>query len=210
MDFQEKAATRRAALSERQVRRWKRQQKKILSAAGRLFWKKGYNGTSIDDIAKLADVNKATIYYYFKDKPSLLNTLMLIPMEELLKLARQIAHTELRPTERLKSLITTHVKWQISQTGVAAIGHVERKNLPLKYRRKYISMRDKYEHIYRETIKNGIENGDFSFYNAKIATLFTLGLVNSIMQWYKPKGRFSADEIAKETVNYVLGALKAS
>ncbi|MBW2346741.1 MAG: helix-turn-helix transcriptional regulator, partial [Deltaproteobacteria bacterium] len=51
---------RRPGLSERQIRRREHQKKKILSAASRLFWKKGYNGTSIEDIAKTADVNKAT------------------------------------------------------------------------------------------------------------------------------------------------------
>jgi len=135
---------------------------------------------------------------------------MVTPMEELLNLAAQIEHSQLTPTERLTSLITLHIKWQVTQTGDAGIGHVERKNLPLKYRRNYINMRDKYEAIYRKTVKDGMKSGEFSFCDAKIASLFTLGLVNSIMQWYKPKDRFSADEIATEVVNYVLGALNVS
>jgi len=201
---------RRPGLSERQIRRREHQKKKILSAASRLFWKKGYNGTSIEDIAKTADVNKATIYYYFKDKPSLLNAVMVIPMEELLGIAVKIAQSESSPTDRLKSLIMNHVKWQTSQTGDAGVGHVERKNLPPKYRRKYIGMRDEYEHIYRQTINEAINDGKMSFTDVKLATLFTLGLVNSVMQWYRAKDRFPADKIAEEVVNYVFGALKVS
>jgi len=209
MNPMKKALERRENSAERQVRRWERQQKKILSAAGRLFLKKGYQGTSIDDIAKAADVNKATIYYYFNDKASILNTLMVIPMEGLLNQAQPIADSELNPTEKLKALITSHIKWQISHTGVAGIGHVERKNLPPKYRRKYINMRDRYESIFRETIGDGIKRGELTFVDAKLASLFTLGLVNSVMQWYKPNEKFSADEVALEVWHYVLKALGA-
>jgi AcrR family transcriptional regulator len=41
---------------------------KILRVAEQLFAEKGFNGTSIDKIAKTAGVNKGLIYYHFKDK----------------------------------------------------------------------------------------------------------------------------------------------
>ena len=40
----------------------------IMDAAGELFGKKGIDGTTMDDIAKLADYSKSTIYVYFKSK----------------------------------------------------------------------------------------------------------------------------------------------
>ena len=49
-----------------------RQRKKILNAAGRLFWQKGFKATTLDDIARAGRINKATIYYYFKNKAFLL------------------------------------------------------------------------------------------------------------------------------------------
>ena len=41
---------------------------RILQVAEELFAERGFNGTSVDMIAKSAEVNKALIYYYFKDK----------------------------------------------------------------------------------------------------------------------------------------------
>jgi AcrR family transcriptional regulator len=41
------------------------QRNKLLTIAGHLFWQKGYLATSIDDIAKAAKMNKASLYYYF-------------------------------------------------------------------------------------------------------------------------------------------------
>jgi len=44
---------------------------KILEQAALLFAEHGYSGTIMDDLAELAKVNKATIYYHFKDKENL-------------------------------------------------------------------------------------------------------------------------------------------
>lgn len=45
--------------------------RKIIHAAERLFAKKGYDGTSMADIARSARINKPLIYYYFKSKEAL-------------------------------------------------------------------------------------------------------------------------------------------
>ena len=43
----------------------------IVASAAALFWRKSFNGVSVDDIAAEAQVNKATIYRYFADKADL-------------------------------------------------------------------------------------------------------------------------------------------
>jgi AcrR family transcriptional regulator len=49
---------------------------KIISEARLLFAKKGFDATTIDDIAQASDVNKALIYYYFKNKSGLYSEVM--------------------------------------------------------------------------------------------------------------------------------------
>ncbi len=49
----------------------------ILSAAEKLFFARGYDNVTMDDIAKAVELNKATIYLYFKDKESLYFTVVL-------------------------------------------------------------------------------------------------------------------------------------
>jgi AcrR family transcriptional regulator len=48
---------------------------KILTVAEQLFAEKGFNGTSIDRISKAAGVNKGLIYYHFKDKKDILESI---------------------------------------------------------------------------------------------------------------------------------------
>ncbi|RPI73986.1 MAG: TetR/AcrR family transcriptional regulator [Desulfobacteraceae bacterium] len=59
--------------------------KKILQKAEDLFAEKGFSGTSVDKIARAAQVNKALIYYYFKDKNDIVVSLFRNILEEMEK-----------------------------------------------------------------------------------------------------------------------------
>lgn len=192
-----------------QTSHWTKQHQKILSAARRLFRRNGYLGTSIDDIAKAANVNKATIYYYFNNKSFLLFEVVSTHLQGMIDMAMEIADSNLQSRVKLEALVKGHIMWQATHLETAGIGHVERKNLPAKLRQKYIDLRDDYENIFRKTIEDGIKRGELSFKDSKLATLFTLGLTTSINQWYKPKGSLSADEIAAEACTFISKALSA-
>ena len=57
--------------------------KKILKVAEDLFAERGFNGTSVDLIAKQTGVNKALIYYHFKDKNDIILSLFSSIIDEL-------------------------------------------------------------------------------------------------------------------------------
>lgn len=61
---------------------------RIVSAAWSLFYEKGYNGTTVDDIIELSGTSKGSFYYYFNTKDELLNTLSMILDENYEKLER--------------------------------------------------------------------------------------------------------------------------
>ncbi len=54
-----------------------RKHRAIMDAATRVFMAKGYSGTSMDDIAKLAAVSKQTVYKHFADKEKLFNEIVM-------------------------------------------------------------------------------------------------------------------------------------
>lgn len=51
---------------------------RIVSAAWELFYDKGYQGTTVDDIIELSGTSKGSFYYYFNTKDELLNTLSIV------------------------------------------------------------------------------------------------------------------------------------
>jgi len=62
------------ASTERRIRA--RNKKAILDAAIGVFARKGYDGTSIAEIAKLSGLPKANVYYYFKTKKAIYTTII--------------------------------------------------------------------------------------------------------------------------------------
>ncbi len=184
-----------------------RQTENILLAAGQLFFRKGYTATSIEDIAEAADVNKASIYYYFKNKNQMLFDISKRSMDDLLDMARPIAESGAPPDEKLRRLIQGHIRWQVNTPGLAGIGQLESRNMAPRSLRAFVEMRDQYELIYRKIIAEIIAaNGDGR--DPVLATMLSLGMLNSIIRWYKPRGRKSAEEITNCAFDFIMGALR--
>jgi AcrR family transcriptional regulator len=70
-----KKATPRRTPRPKWTRRPDARPREILDAALRVFAKRGYNATRLEDVAAAAGVTKGTIYYYFKNKDALLGQL---------------------------------------------------------------------------------------------------------------------------------------
>ena len=68
---------------ERRIRERNNRVKQIQEAAKDLFLKKGYQGSTIEEIAELAELSKGTIYLYFKNKDDLYVSLLLSGIEKL-------------------------------------------------------------------------------------------------------------------------------
>jgi len=184
------------------------QRKKLLAIAGRLFWQKGYLATSIDDIAKSAKMNKASLYYYFKNKADVLYELASATMQALIDQALPILNSSLQPEEKLKVFIVKHLTFGLLHLGLSGIGQMERRNLPPKLLQAYIRMRDEYEGIFRKILEEGTKQGKFQCRDVELASLFIMGFLNSTVQWFDKTGKLSPEEIASEAFAFVSDMLR--
>jgi TetR/AcrR family transcriptional regulator, mexJK operon transcriptional repressor len=82
-----------------------RKRKVLLSAATEIFLDKGYDGTSMDDVASKAAVSKPTVYKYFSDKERLFAEIVLATTGEIDNLMRLVAETIAAQTSLESSLI---------------------------------------------------------------------------------------------------------
>lgn len=181
----------------------------IMSNASLIFFQKGYVATSLEDIAKGSGVNKAAIYYYFKAKSKLLYEICAKGMNSILDVARPVASSDLPAEKKLQILVTNHIQFQMAHKGFTALGAVENRNLPKRLRTQYVSMRDEYESLFRQVLKEGVEQGKFAPLNVRLGSLFLLGFLNSIIQWYNPKGELTAEEIITQAFKFILSGLRA-
>ncbi len=180
----------------------------IIQVASRLLTKASYAEVTVEDIAEIAGVNRALIYYYFKNKAFLFYEVACRAINSNATFSEPILASDLSPKEKLEKLVLGHVKWRLNNPEIGGITKKDVKNLPKRLLRDYIALRDKYEAMFRQVISEGEAQGEFRQGNSKLFSALTLGLINSIDGWYKPKGELSADQIAAEAWSYVISALE--
>lgn len=81
---------------------------RILKAAKKLFSERGYDGCNVDLIADRAEVNKATIYYHFKSKSLLYDSVLELNLKRFLKRVRKEVHIHNSPEKKLEAFANTY------------------------------------------------------------------------------------------------------
>jgi len=186
---------------------WSKQRENIFSVAQQLFWEQGYNGTSISNIADAAMVNKATIYYYFESKPTIMYEIAIRALDTLISKAQPIINSGLTPEKKLKKLLYNEILWSLETPVYAFSAILERRNLPEKQLKVVIEKRDHYENFFRELLTELIPEENAEVIDGRIATFFIFGLMHSLSLWYKKDGGLTVEEIASKVCVFISGAL---
>jgi AcrR family transcriptional regulator len=92
-------------MANRQEMRSEETKRSILTAAGELFAKRGFDNVSIREIAKAAGCSHTTLYIYFKDKEALLHELSKEPLQGLAQqMETVLADARFSPEDKLKEI----------------------------------------------------------------------------------------------------------
>jgi AcrR family transcriptional regulator len=97
----------------------------ILEVAETLFAEKGFDGTSIRDISKVAKINVAMVSYYFGSKEKLLESLVLFKTSGLKEQLVNLIEENLEPIEKINKLITLYINRLNCNKGIYRILHFE-------------------------------------------------------------------------------------
>jgi len=186
-----------------------RNRDKIFNAAARLFWRKGYKGTSLNDIAKAARVNKGTIYYHFKDKMAILFEITVSAIYEIMTLAQPILEEGLEPDKKMEALIDNHVRWLVSHPERIGFYSLNKLNLTPKLFSDYMKTRNAYVAFFQQVIDEGVTKGMFYPINSQSDAMYIVTFLNSLVQRISGSDhRVSVDEIISSASKLVSRALK--
>ncbi|MES2574256.1 MAG: TetR family transcriptional regulator [Bacteroidota bacterium] len=97
----------------------------ILEVAENLFAEKGFDGTSIRDISKMAKINVAMVSYYFGSKEKLLESLILFKTSGLKEQLVHLIEENLEPVEKINRLIDLYINRLNCNRGIYRILHFE-------------------------------------------------------------------------------------
>ena len=183
----------------------------ILRTAARLFQQRGYDATSMNDVAAALKLSKGGLYHHFQSKDEILfeimNHAMEITQDRVLTPVRGIQD----PEERLRALIRLHIEVVLSPRD-REITVMLHENHPLQPTlRKRINTRKKeYIHFVEDLIaevqRARHAKGSVS---PRAAAFALLGMINWIYQWYKPEGNLQTHNLVPQFTDFVFGGILA-
>ena len=168
----------------------------VFAAALRLFREKGYHATSMQDIAAAVGLYKGSLYHYIGSKEELLVQAFERAMGSLLvDVERIVADTTLRPSAQLRLVIGAHVQAVAENLDALTVYLHEFRALAGESLDSVRAQRERYAQLVADVVARGVNVGEFSVADVRIATLAMLGMCNWVAQWYQPDGRLSPRDI---------------
>jgi len=163
--------------------------KGILSAAQRVFSRKGYEATSMEDIASEAGFGKASLYFYFKGKEEVFLSLIKTGLEEQRSLLKQIMGSQLSNVERLEALVSKLFEHVDQNREFIRIVHSESQKLYAtaleKVRSSIIREHEKTMEGIASIIQDGIRSGEFRKIEPAMAAGSLMGIIRSVIfSWF--------------------------
>lgn len=181
----------------------------ILRTAARLFQQRGYDATSMNDVAAALKLSKGGLYHHFQSKDEILfeimNHAMDITEERVLGPVRSIRN----PEERLRTLIRLHIEVVLSPRDreITVMLH-ENHPLPPALRRRINGRKKEYIHFLENLIAEiqGSRRAAARV-SPRAAAFALLGMINWIYQWYKPEGELQVQNLVPQFTDLLFGGL---
>jgi TetR/AcrR family transcriptional regulator, cholesterol catabolism regulator len=194
------AKARPQADRKRREERWL----EILTAAAEVFYEKGYEAATLQEIADRVGILKGSIYYYIKTKGDLLDSLLLEVHNEGLEMIRECAATEGSIFDKLAAMMRGHIDYMSRNQSKTSVYLHELKAIGPEHRDRLFRSHDVRDE-FLALIKLGQENGLVAKnLDPKLTAQTMLGWINSLYQWYAPNRRMNTQVIADHFIFIML------
>jgi AcrR family transcriptional regulator len=180
----------------------------ILTTAAKLFSRQGFDSTSISDLAREVGLSKATIYHYFPDKNQIYLDLIQTTLKNLCQEVEDAISGQPTATTRFIAYAEAHARFfETNRDAYIAttlgFGGLQQ---PLA-RRQVVAWRDRHEKNLRSIVTAGVASGEFKSVDPRIASTALLSSLNWMVRWYRPDGKQSAVQIARQFSELLIAGL---
>lgn len=179
------------------------------ATATRLFRRRGYHATSMQDLGEALGMNRGSLYHYINGKDELLWAILNRALDLLERRVLPVLETDASPTDRLTDAIREHLRVAADHADELSLIQIELRALSPEQQREIIARRDAYEARWRAAIQAGIDEGSLRPFDVRLAGIGVLSACNWFTQWYRPDGPLGVDEIADAFARLFLGGLRA-
>jgi AcrR family transcriptional regulator len=162
------------------------------------------------DIAEAVGLQKATLYHHFGSKQEILAELLDRAMAIVMEKMAQVMQLDSPPDAKLKAAIRAYLQVLCEQPDLSSVLLFEYRSLEKDLYKQHIRNRDKFEKMWRDLVKEGIDSGLMRSESVSMTVWALLGVMNWTITWYRPEGKLSAGEISDLFFNLFLEGLKSN
>lgn len=182
----------------------------ILEIAARLFAEEGYNSVSMVNIANAVGLSKTALYHYFDRKETILGTIVVSTVKKLSEHVEQAIAKQADPQNRLIAFMeaqaeffeTHQASFQVLLTRVANLQEPSMRDVAIEWRANY-------ENTIRNIVRDGIAAGVFHTLDPNAVVRAIISSVYWMARWYRPNGKQTPREIAREYAQIYLYGIVA-
>ncbi|MEU8590923.1 TetR/AcrR family transcriptional regulator [Streptomyces sp. NPDC048664] len=180
----------------------------LLSVAVRVFNERGYDGTSMEHLSKAAGISKSSIYHHVTGKEELLRRAVSRALDALFGILDEAHAREGRAVERLEHVVRRMVEVLTAELPYVTLLLRVRGNTGTE--RWALERRREFDHRVADLLKAAAAEGDVrQDVEVRLATRLVFGMINSIVEWYRPDGRGAgAPEVADAVVRVAFAGLR--
>jgi AcrR family transcriptional regulator len=168
---------------------------KVLAAAVQLFAEYGYHAATMRDIAQMAGIQAASIYYHYANKQALLVEIMETHMQHLNANLECIVNKQDTVQQRLYEAIANHIRLHTTYKSEFFIIDTEIRALEGENRKYILTLRDQYDALLQRLLLEGLEQGILRQTDVKIASYAIIAMCTEVATWFRPAGRLSVQQV---------------
>ena len=167
----------------------------IREEAAKLFFERGYDATSLRQVASAVGVMVGSLYNHIDSKEHLLLQIMGGIIDDLLDSARKAVKVDGDAVDKLQAALDAHLRFHAERAQEVFIGNTELRSLSDGARDVVIEKRHEYELFLQELIENVGRAELADVIDARIHMFSFVAQATHIASWFKPGGRMNLDEI---------------
>jgi AcrR family transcriptional regulator len=180
----------------------------ILSKAARLFREKGYNATSMRDLAEEVGVEAASLYNHINSKSEILQEICFKVANRFMSHIEQVTQQDQPAIKKLDAILRFHIRNMLELYEEVYVSDREWKHLSEPYLFNFQNQRRVYRQRIASIIEEGIQKGEIKQIDAPTAVLIILHAVSGIESWHRSKKKISGDVLEENMIMIMIEGLR--
>lgn len=193
----------------RDVARAAERHREILQGAARAFAYGGYDATNMDQIAHECGLAKGHIYHYFRSKEEIFTEIRIEMVNRLIERLAAIAPVAAKDPElALRKATAAAVARIFEDEGRYERAVPDPVSLSPENRKRIRALGRRYEQMFTNIVRSGIDKGVFVAGNPKLMTFVILRAAFTVATWYRESGKWKPQWIVEQVTDQLVRSVR--